>query len=210
MILQTEERIVMEGKTYERTERRKEKLMNVLKKRQPELTIILENINDPHNMSACLRSCDAVGIMKVYMIYHSGQPFPKLGAQSSASAKKWVEYERFDTVEECFTKLRNDGYKIYTTHMGEDSVSLYSLELTGKVALMFGNEHSGVSAEAYENADGNFLIPQHGMIQSLNISVACAVSLFEAQRQRQVAGKYDIPQLSSTELDSKYSEWLKK
>lgn len=189
------------------TPEREAKIRAVLAHKQPTLTLVLENVHDPHNVSAVLRSCDAVGIIDVCLVYHSGQTFPDLGKKSSASARKWVDRRSFRTIEECYAALRAEGRRIYTTHLGEDSVSLYSLELTQPVALVFGNEHSGVTEEAVRLADGNFLIPQVGMIQSLNISVACAVSVYEAFRQRMAAGMYDTPQLSQEALQEKFGDW---
>lgn len=193
-------------KTEERIIRTKE----VLNKRQTGLTIVLENVHDPHNVSAVFRSCDAVGVLEVCLVYHSGQIFPELADRASASAKKWVDQRRFESVEECFSALRNDGKKIYTTHMTNNSGSLYELDLTQPVALVFGNEHTGVSDTAVNLADGNFLIPQVGMIQSLNISVACAVSLYEAFRQRLKAGLYQTPQLDSAKFNYALEDWLKR
>lgn len=192
------------------TARRLEKIRSVLEKRQPGLTIVAENINDPHNLSAVIRSCDAVGAMEVCTVYNGAQPFPKLGKASSASAKKWVPLKQYRTVKECYDELHSEGKKIYTTKMDEPSVSLYELDLVQPVALVFGNEHAGVSKEAYSIADGNFLIPQVGMIQSLNISVACAVCLFEAFRQRLKAGLYGLPQLPQEILEQKIEEWAGK
>lgn len=189
------------------TPERAEKLHRALERKQPTLTIVLENVHDPHNVSAVLRSCDAVGVVEVYLVYNGQQKFPDLGERSSASAKKWIDIHQFSEVEECFAMLRKNGYKIFTTHMAHDAVSLYSLDLTQPVALVFGNEHSGVSDTALALADGNFLIPQVGMIQSLNISVACAVSLFEASRQRRAAGMYDTPQFSLEEFEAKFLNW---
>ncbi|MCU0424903.1 MAG: RNA methyltransferase [Candidatus Kapabacteria bacterium] len=189
------------------TPERAEKLRRALERKQPTLTIVLENVHDPHNVSAVLRSCDAVGVVEAFLVYNGRQKFPDLGERSSASAKKWIDLHQFTTVEDCFAALRQNGYKIYTTHMSTDAVSLYSLDLTGRVALVFGNEHSGVSEEALGLADGNFLIPQVGMIQSLNISVACAVSLFEASRQRHAAGMYTSPQFSPEEFEAKFLDW---
>lgn len=193
-----------------RTEQRKQKIRQVLEKRQKSLTVIMENINDPHNLSACLRSCDAVGIQKAYTIYFGSQPIPKLGKQSSASAKKWVSLEMFHSIEKCFNIIRQQGMKIYTTHLSRDAKPIYDIDLTKPVALMFGNEHQGVSEEAAELADGNIIIPQIGMIQSLNISVACAVSVFEAFRQRLKAGMYNVPQFPKEELELLIREWLMK
>ncbi len=193
-----------------RTEERLRKIRMVLEKRQPDFTVVAENINDPHNLSALLRSCDAVGITEVYLVYYGKQPFPKLGNKSSASAKKWVNVVCLESIEECYEILRKQGKKIYTTHMAKDSVSLYELDLTVPCALVFGNEHDGVSEKAVELADGNFLIPQVGMIQSLNISVACAVSVYEGYRQRMESGFYDSPQMPVELLEMKYKDWAEK
>lgn len=189
------------------TPQREAKIQAVLATKQPTLTLVLENVHDPHNMSAVLRSCDAVGIIDVCVVYHSGQEFPELGKKSSASARKWVDVRVFASVAECYEALRSEGRKIYTTHLGQDSVSLYELNLVQPVALVFGNEHTGVSDEAVSLADGNFLIPQVGMIQSLNISVACAVTVYEAFRQRNAAGMYAEPQLSEAEFAAKLEDW---
>lgn len=193
-----------------RTEERKEKLRLVLEKRQPDITIVLENVHDPHNVSAVLRSCDATGLLDVNFVYYGGQKFPKLGEKSSASARKWIEQKKFESVKECFESLRKENKKIYTTNMSTDAVSLYDLDLTQPIALVFGNEHKGVSEEATELADGNFLIPQVGVIQSLNISVAAAVTLYEAFRQRSQAGYFDDIRLESEQFEKLLFEWLSK
>lgn len=192
------------------SEPRLEKLSSVLSKRQADLTIVLENIADPHNLSACLRSCDAVGILEVNLVYDGSQPFPKLGEKSSASARKWIDYKKFRSIDECYSNLREKGFSIYTTHLDKNSVSLYSLDLTSPVALVFGNEHTGVSDDAVNLADGNFLIPQVGMIQSLNISVACAVSVYEAFRQRSEIGYYNKNRFNEAEFTLKLNEWASR
>ena len=171
------------------TENRKKKIITVLSKRQPNLTIVLENIWDPHNVSAILRTCDAVGVGEVYLIYNKAK-FPRLGKKSSASALKWMKINKFTTVKDCYRALKKKGFKIYATHMGERAKDLYKLKLTGKVALVLGNEHEGLSAEAYKRADVNFLIPMVGMVQSLNVSVSAAICLYEAMRQKIKAGDY--------------------
>jgi tRNA (guanosine-2'-O-)-methyltransferase len=192
----------------ERTEKRKDTISSVLARRQPGLTVILENINDPHNVSACLRTCDAVGVLEVCLVYHGTQKMPKLGKKSSASAKKWVDIKIFDSIESCYEYVRQSGKKIFTTHMAKDSVSLYSLKLAEPTALVFGNEHAGVSEQAVKLADGNFLVPQAGVIQSLNISVACAVSLYEAYRQRMQAGMYEELQFTEGEYELHLKDWM--
>lgn len=178
----------------------------VLKVRQPDLTVVMENIHDPHNVSAMLRSCDAAGVMQVQFVY-TREAFPKLGRKSSASAAKWVAHRKFKSIGECFETLRSEGYLVLATSLGKTSHSLYDLNLTRKVALVFGNEHRGVSDECAAAADGNFEIPMFGMIQSLNVSVACAVTLFEAVRQRLAAGDYAKPKIPQAEYDELLRSW---
>lgn len=190
------------------TPERAAKLAAALSRRQPELTVVLENVDDPHNVSAILRSCDATGVLQAYLAYHGGHSFPALGERSSASARKWVDTCRFNSIASCFESLRKDGKRIYVTALGKEAKSIYEMDLTLPVALVFGNEHSGVSDEAIALADGNILVPQMGIIQSLNISVACAVTLYEAYRQRAAAGMYDTQQLHIEDFNRLYDDWL--
>lgn len=193
----------------ERTERRKQRVRNVIAHRQPDLTVVMENIHDPHNVSAVLRSCDAVGIMQVELLY-TIEKFPRLGKKSSSSANKWLAIRKHTSVDGCYAALRAEGFSIFATQLGKETRSLYDLDLTGKVALVFGNEHRGVTDEAARLADANFTIPMVGMIQSLNISVACAVSLYEAMRQRLHSGAYTAPKLHAADLERLVEEWLQR
>ncbi len=191
------------------TERRKDRMREVLHRRQSSLTVVMEDIHDPHNVSAVLRTADAVGIHTVQLLY-TKEKFPKLGRKSSASAVKWIERRAFPSVEECYSALRAEGYAIYATQIGPHSRSVYDLDLTGKVALVFGNEHRGVSPDAAGLADAIFQIPMMGMIQSLNVSVACAVCLYEALRQRAAKGMYDRPGLPAETIEELFKHWMKK
>ncbi|MBO9619650.1 MAG: RNA methyltransferase [Niabella sp.] len=172
------------------TNERKEKLEKVISYRQPGLGVVLENVFDPHNISAVMRSCDAVGIQDLYILNTKIPRHEKWGFKSSSSAAKWLSVQQFDNAADCFAILRSRYDAIVTTHLSSDAVNLYDMDLTGNIALVFGNEHAGVSEEIRALADGNFIIPQVGIIQSLNISVACAVSIYEAYRQRNKAGLY--------------------
>lgn len=172
------------------TPERKKRLLDVINKRQHDLTVVLENVFDPHNISAVMRTCDAVGIQEVFVINTKIPRHEKWGRRSSSSAEKWLTVHQYDNLNICFQDLRVRFDKIFTTHLSSDAVSLHDLELTHSVALVFGNEHAGVSEECRALADGNFVIPQVGIIQSLNISVACAVSVYEAYRQKNNAGHY--------------------
>lgn len=193
------------------TEQRLNKIKKVVNQRQKYLTVVIENVHDPHNVSAVLRTCDAVGIDKVYLIYNTNK-FPKIGRVSSASAKKWIDLARFKSVDECFAELRKEKYKIYSTHISETgkNKSLYEINLTKKVAIVFGNEHAGVTEEVKTKSDSNLIIPMYGMIQSLNISVSVAVCLYEALRQREVKGMYKKSQYKKSELKTKLDYYLNK
>jgi tRNA (guanosine-2'-O-)-methyltransferase len=192
-----------------RSERRTARILQVLRARQPDLTVVLENIHDPHNVSAILRSCDAVGIPVVDLLYTT-ERFPAIGKKSSSSAGKWVQRRKHGSVKECYDYLRKEGFTICATHLGAEAVPLYSLDLTGKTALVFGNEHRGVTDEAAGCADVTFRIPMVGMIESLNVSVACAVVLYEAFRQRMQTGKPERGGFSETELRTWFNEWIRK
>jgi tRNA (guanosine-2'-O-)-methyltransferase len=189
------------------TPERDERLTAVLNKRQPDITVVLENVFDPHNISAVMRTCDAVGVQDIYILNHKIPPHRKWSEKSSSSAAKWLTIHQFTDAAACFEALRKRYNKIYTTHLSSDAVGLYELNLTESVALVFGNEHSGVSDEIIAMADGNFIIPQVGIIKSLNISVACAVTLYEAFRQKTNMGHYNQTKLEGEQLDSLREEW---
>ena len=189
------------------TPERIERLETVLNKRQPDLTIVLENVFDPHNISAVMRTCDAVGIQDIYILNNKIPPHRKWSDKASSSAAKWLTIHQFTDANECFVALRKNYKKIYTTHLSSDAVSLHELNLTEPVALVFGNEHSGVSDEIIAMADGNFIIPQVGIIKSLNISVACAVTLYEAFRQKNNAGHYGQLKLQDKQLETLRTGW---
>jgi tRNA (guanosine-2'-O-)-methyltransferase len=189
------------------TPERKARLTHVLHNRQPNLAVVMENVNDPHNISAVMRTCDAVGIQDIYILNTKIPPHKKFGAKSSSSAAKWLTVHQYDNTAACIDALRKQYKRIYTTYLGTDSVSLYDIDFTESTVLVFGNEHDGVSEEIRALADGNFLIPQMGIIQSLNISVACAVSIYEAMRQKKLAGHYNQPSLPADRMEQLMQDW---
>ncbi len=199
----------MKSTIVPKIERRKSKIISVINHRQPSLRVVLENIHDPHNVSAIFRTCDAVGVPKVSLVYYR-ESFPKIGKKSSASAFKWVEREKFKNINECYESLRNEGFIIYASSISNESDNLFDIDFTKKSAIVLGNEHRGVSEEAANLADKKFLIPMYGMVQSLNVSVAAAVILYEALRQRIVNGMYEKSEYSEAELEEKIIQWVYK
>jgi tRNA (guanosine-2'-O-)-methyltransferase len=190
------------------TPERKQKLVAVLNQRQPHIAVVLENVFDPHNVSAVMRTCDAVGVQDIFILNTKIARHKKWGNKSSSSAAGWLTVHQYDNAAACFAELRRRYSTILTTHLDGNSVSLHELDLTQSMALVFGNEHSGVSEEIRALADGNFIIPMAGIIQSLNISVACAVTLYEARRQKALAGHYNQRQLSPERVQQIWKEWV--
>ena len=190
------------------TPERKHKLEWVARKRQDDLAVVLENVQDPHNISAVMRTCDAVGVQDIYVLNTRIPRHKKFGPRSSSSAAKWLTVHQFTDAAECLAELRKKYPRILTTHLAADAVELYNINFTaGPIALVFGNEHSGVSEDIRALADGNFIIPQMGIIRSLNISVACAVSLYEAYRQKSIAGHYDQGKLPGALQEELLKNW---
>ncbi len=191
------------------TEKRLNKFKAVAIARQHTFHLVLENVHDPHNVSAVLRTCDAAGIPAVSLLYYL-EKFPRIGKKSSASAVKWIEKEKYTDIKVCYNSLREKGFKIYATSLTEGAVNLYDVNLSEKCAVVLGNEHRGVSDEAAELADKKIYIPMFGMVQSLNISVAAAVIIYEALRQRLAKNMYDESTLDTKELDLVIDKWCRK
>lgn len=192
-----------------KTEKRLNKIRNVVTARQFSLRVVLENIHDPHNVSAIFRTCDAVGVPQVDLLY-TVEEFPKISKVSSASSKKWVEQKRYNSTKECIEQLRKEGFKIYGTILSDKAEDIYELDLTEKIAIVMGNEHRGISDEIIDACDKHIYISMRGMIQSLNVSVATAVVLYEAQRQRAAKGMYEKSELEDKELENLIDKWCDK
>ncbi|MFA7419095.1 MAG: RNA methyltransferase [Melioribacteraceae bacterium] len=192
-----------------KTEKRLNRLVKVAESRQATLRLVLENIHDSHNVSAIMRSCDATGVQNVGLLY-TIEAFPKLSRVTSSSANKWIDVQKYKTEKECCDELHSLGFKIYASMLDENAVDLYDLDLTEPVAFVMGNEKRGVSPELQNLVDKTFYIPMRGMVQSLNVSVASAVILYEAQRQRALKGMYSSPSFTKEELDNLVDRWCDK
>lgn len=189
------------------TPERRKRLESILAKRQPDLTVVLENVTDPHNISAVMRTCDAVGIQDIYILNTLIPTHKKWGKKSSSSAAKWLTIHQFTNMADCMAILRSHYDRILATRLSDQAISLYETDLTQPTALVFGNERNGVSDELSSQADGNIIIPQAGIIQSLNISVACAVSLYEAFRQKSAVGHYSQPRINADLREKISQQW---
>lgn len=192
------------------TEERKNRFQEVLGHRQSNLAVVLENVHDQHNISAVLRSADAVGVQHVYVIHQFDSLKWDIGKNSSASAYKWLTLHLFDNVAECMSMVKKRYGNILGTHLKQPGKNLFGMDFDRDCALVFGNEREGISEEMNGYIDENFHIPMMGMTKSLNISVACAVSLYEACRQRLTTGQYHNPTLSDQEIETLYGNWIER
>ncbi len=177
------------------TKRRYQKISTMLARRQPDLSVLAENVHKPHNLSAILRSCDAVGVGVVHAVQPTGG-VPTYN-ETSASAEKWVELRVHPSLEEASAALGE--VQVLAAHFSSEARDYRDVDYTRPTCILLGNEKHGVSAAAAALADAHIVIPMLGMVQSLNVSVAAAVILFEAQRQRREAGFYDAPRLDEAE-----------
>lgn len=189
------------------TPERAAKIHKVLSNRQNDLTVIIENVTDPHNIAAVMRTCDAVGISELFVLNTKINNHKRFGTKSSSSAQKWMHTQQFTDLEECMQIVKKKYKRIYATHLGEASKSIYEMDFTEPCALVFGNEKKGVSDEIRALCDGNFIIPQVGMISSLNISVACAVTIYEAYRQKEAKGHYENMKLDTEQQLALKNYW---
>ncbi|MFB9991734.1 tRNA (guanosine(18)-2'-O)-methyltransferase TrmH [Deinococcus oregonensis] len=193
------------------TPERFQKIMRVLGKRQPTLSVLMDEVNKPHNFSAILRTCDAVGVMTAHAVPPKSGELPTFGSRAfeatSGSAHKWVKVQPQTDAVSAVRELQAQGVQVLATHLSQRSVDYRESDYTRPTCVLLGAEKWGVSDAAAEAADGNIIIPMFGMVQSLNVSVAAATILFEAQRQRLAAGMYDMPQLASDDLARVAFEW---
>lgn len=188
------------------TPERFRRLQQVLALRQPTLTVLMDEVNKPHNFSAILRSCDAVGVLGAHAVPPRNGSVPTYSA-TSGSAEKWVGVTVHADVVTAVQTLQAQGFQVLATHLSNRSVDYREPDYTQPTCVLLGAERWGVSDEAAEAADQNVVIPMLGMVQSLNVSVACATLLFEAQRQRLQAGLYASRQLGEASYARLLFEW---
>ncbi len=184
------------------TEARMRKLTRVARRRQAGLTLLLEDVSDPHNLGAVTRSCDAFGVQELHVIFGTHAEFdPKeVGKNSSAATNKWLHYRIHRDTESAVRTLQNEGWLVMAAVIDDAADSIFEADLSQpRVALLFGNEKTGLSAKAIALADRRVTIPMRGIAQSMNISVAAALFLYEVTRQRRVRGLADY-QMDETQI----------
>lgn len=191
------------------TEERKARIDRVLARRQKDLTLVMDNIWDPHNVSAVLRSCDAFGVAGVHL-YYTDSEWPDLAQKSSASAKKWIARTEHTDAAEMVAELRGQGMRILRTGFSETARPVMDFDFTKPTAVILSNEHRGTSPALAELVREEIYIPMKGMVRSFNVSVAAAIILYQAFTQREAAGMYDSPSFTVEELELLKSEWYSR
>ena len=181
------------------------KIRSVLDRRQPDLTILLDNVHKPHNFSAIVRTCDAVGILEAHAVW----PDPELRPHhdSASGTGRWVTTRVHRTLEGGFDYLRRRGFRIFAAHFSRRAKHYRDVDYIGPAAILLGAELQGISPQGSDLSDEHIVIPLFGMVQSLNVSVAAATILFEAQRQREVAGLYNESRLDPDLYARTLFEW---
>jgi tRNA (guanosine-2'-O-)-methyltransferase len=169
------------------------RIRHFLSLRQPSLTLCLEQLNKPHNVSAIVRSCDAVGVYEVHAVWDKK---PDIRKSIAMGTENWVYTKEHLCIEEAVSHLKTQNMQVLVTNLSEDAVDFRDIDYTLPTAIILGQEKHGATQEAVAAADQDIIIPMMGMVQSLNVSVAAALILYEAQRQRQRAGMYNIQQLT--------------
>ena len=187
--------------------RRYERLKSVLNKRMSNLTVLIENVEKPHNLSAIIRSCDAVGILEAYAIFNK-EKYLTFNSTAQGS-QKWVQINQYKETTKAIKVLKSKGFKLYGTNLNPTSIDYRECNFKGATAFILGAEKWGISEEAASLVDEHIHIPMRGMVESLNVSVAASALLFEALRQRQVANI--IPEsgegMSQETYKEKIFEW---
>jgi tRNA (guanosine-2'-O-)-methyltransferase len=187
------------------TPERFRRLRSALERRQPDLTVLMDQVHKPHNFSAILRSCDAVGVLEAHVIAPEGAV--AVHHATSAGTKKWIAVKGHAHVEEAAAELRQGGFRLVAAHPSSTSLDYRAVDYTAPTALVLGSELDGLSQDALALADAHVRIPMVGLVHSLNVSVASALVLFEAYRQRSAAGMYERSRLSPEELSRRLFEW---
>jgi tRNA (guanosine-2'-O-)-methyltransferase len=187
------------------TPERLTKLRAILDKRQPDLTVITDYVHKGRNLSAIVRTADAVGINEVHCVI--GDKDYRSFRGTALGSHRWVEVNRYNELSQPVNSLKQQGFQIVAAHLSPQAVDFHQLDYTRPTALLMGAEKVGVSDIGCELADVHVTVPMVGMVESFNVSVAAGIILSEARHQRQQAGLYNQQRLDQTSYDRLFFEW---
>jgi tRNA (guanosine-2'-O-)-methyltransferase len=186
------------------SEERLEKMKKILNTRQNTLRVFMDYVFSSHNLSAIVRTCDAVNVGK---LYYRHQRKVRLNNDITMGAHKWIFHEYVENIEEFYKQIKSEGYQVVVTLLDEETVDFREVDYTKPTLIVLGNEVDGASDISVKYADKKVIIPMYGMSQSLNVSVANAVILYEAQRQRAAKGMYETPSLPQDLIEKTLKKW---
>jgi tRNA (guanosine-2'-O-)-methyltransferase len=170
------------------TPERYARICEMLAARQPDLTVCMEEVHKPHNIAAVIRTADAVGVHEIHAVWPSSRM--RTLVSSAAGSNSWVQVKTHKTIQDAVAKMKAKGMQVLATHLSDKAVDFRTIDYTRPTCILLGQEKTGITPEALTLADSDIVIPMAGMVQSLNVSVASALILYEAQRQRENAGMY--------------------
>ncbi|MBI3485503.1 RNA methyltransferase [Candidatus Daviesbacteria bacterium] len=170
-------------KTYANLSRA-ERIEKVMQTRRADLALVLENLAEDLNISAILRTAESFGVGKICVIHAEGK-LPKISKNTSSGASKWLDVKNFTSLKKCINELKKDRFKIIAALVDPDAKVLWEQKFNGKIAILVGNEALGMSEEAKKLVDENIYLPMFGLTESLNVSVAAAIFLYEVIRQKE-------------------------
>ena len=182
------------------------KIIQVLNKRQPDLTVVTDSVHKGKNLSAIIRTCDAVGVMELHSV--SGNDFFGAHTGTTVGAHKWVKTSLRKNIMEPLEQFKTAGYQIVAADVCATSKDYREIDFTKPTALVLGSEIEGISEAAQPFIDHSITIPMMGMVESFNVSVAAAIILSEARRQREDAGFYNSCRLDSEIFNKLLFEWM--
>lgn len=190
---------------------RLQRIVQLLERKQPDLQLFCDNVHSSQNISAIMRSCDGAGVLHFYYSVNDDKSL-RIHKTITQGAHRWVESERIDTAQKSafFEAKKQEGFQIVVTHLDENAVSFREVDYTKPTMIVVGNEKDGVSQEVLSLADATVVIPMRGMVQSLNVSVASALVLFEAERQRDERGCYSTARLNENEIAFFKEKWVRR
>lgn len=181
------------------------RLTEALNNRQPDLTLVTDDVHKDRNLSAIMRNCEAVGIHEIHCVIPKGHYRPFRG--TARGAWRWVNLNIHKTITEPLQQLKNSGYQLVAAHLCDNAINFRKIDYTRPTAIVMGNEKEGLSAEAHGYIDHAITIPMRGMVESFNVSVASGIILSEAQRQREEVGMYGTNRISKQQFEKTFFEW---
>jgi tRNA (guanosine-2'-O-)-methyltransferase len=190
------------------TEARFHKIKACLERRQPDLAVVTDNVHKPHNVSAILRTCDAVGVFSLRAVMKADEHF-RARSGIAMGSDKWIDLSLHDGADKAINPLKAEGFQVVAVHQSDRSVNFRDIDYCQKTAVLLGAELFGVGESAASLADRHVYIPMQGMVESYNVSVAAAIVLLEAQRQRDLAGMYNACRLDPNTYRDTLYRWYR-